>query len=321
MTPWTPRLWESLHENCTISFEKTSIILHCIHTNRNFKTTGQNKSEPKEAGCSQSAVSKHVNRKLSGRTKMWKKNMHNRLREPQPYEDCQAKSIQECVWTSQGMDWGWGQGIKNHNGHKRDFHSASRSPPEGTLSWVLNSIRTSFPTHVPGPDYICTWPALVDYLYSSQTLPHCEVFYCPGVQFWAFLSMPCLPVYYLGLFSLIVIACCLPWFHASPWIQSCLASNVVFAGDWPCLFYHVFNKTANGSSICWSHITEDFANTRSSSAASTNHGIIRPSEPTRCSSPPAGTTNNTDGGSLWMRFGVYVSQLRIRRLVIRARTH
>ncbi len=68
----------------------------------------------KEAGCSQSAVSKHVNRKLSGRKK-WKKKMHNQPREPQPYEDCQAKSIQEFGWTSQGMDWGWGQGIKSHH--------------------------------------------------------------------------------------------------------------------------------------------------------------------------------------------------------------
>ncbi len=36
-------------------------------------------------------------------------------REPQPYEDCQEKSIQEFGWTSQGMDWGWGQGIKSHH--------------------------------------------------------------------------------------------------------------------------------------------------------------------------------------------------------------
>ncbi len=36
------------------------------------------------------------------------------LREPQPYEDCQAKSIQEFGWTSKGMDWGWGQDIKSH---------------------------------------------------------------------------------------------------------------------------------------------------------------------------------------------------------------
>ncbi len=35
--------------------------------------------------------------------------MHNQPREQQPYEDCQAKLIQEFGWTSQGMDWGWGQ--------------------------------------------------------------------------------------------------------------------------------------------------------------------------------------------------------------------
>ncbi len=38
--------------------------------------------------------------------------------ELQPYEDCQAKSIQEFGWTSQGMDWGWGQGIKSTT-HRR----------------------------------------------------------------------------------------------------------------------------------------------------------------------------------------------------------
>ncbi len=72
----------------------------------------------KEAGCSQSAVSKHVNRKLSGREKCGRKRLHNQPREPQPYEDCQAKSIQEFGWTSQGMDWGWGQGIKSTT-HRR----------------------------------------------------------------------------------------------------------------------------------------------------------------------------------------------------------
>ncbi len=44
--------------------------------------------------------------------------MHNQPREPQPYEDCQAKSIQEFGWTSQGMDWGGGQGIKSTT-HRR----------------------------------------------------------------------------------------------------------------------------------------------------------------------------------------------------------
>ncbi len=46
----------------------------------------------KEAGCSQSAVSKHANRKLSGRKKCEKK-MHNQPREPQPYEDCQVNQF------------------------------------------------------------------------------------------------------------------------------------------------------------------------------------------------------------------------------------
>ncbi len=71
----------------------------------------------KEAGCSQSAASKHVN-KVEWKEKVWKKKMHNQPREPQPYEDCHAKSIQEFGWTSQGMDWGWGQGIKSTT-HRR----------------------------------------------------------------------------------------------------------------------------------------------------------------------------------------------------------
>ncbi len=67
----------------------------------------------KEAGCSQSAVSKHVNRELSGSKKCGRKRCTTN--HPQPYEDCQAKSIQEFGWTSQGMDWGWGQCIKSHH--------------------------------------------------------------------------------------------------------------------------------------------------------------------------------------------------------------
>ncbi len=43
----------------------------------------------KEAGCSQSAVSKHVN-KVEWKEKVWNKK-HNQPREPQPYEDFQAK--------------------------------------------------------------------------------------------------------------------------------------------------------------------------------------------------------------------------------------
>ncbi len=46
------------------------------------------------------------------------KSVEEKDAEPQPYEDCQAKSIQEFGWTSQVMDWGWGQGIKSTT-HRR----------------------------------------------------------------------------------------------------------------------------------------------------------------------------------------------------------
>ncbi len=55
--------------------------------------------------------------------------MHNQPREPQPYEDCQAKSIQEFGWTSQGMDWGWGQGMKSHHTQRvKEFGYSCRIP-------------------------------------------------------------------------------------------------------------------------------------------------------------------------------------------------
>ncbi len=85
----------------------------------------------KEAGCSQSAVYKHVN-KVEWKEKVWKKKMHNQPREPQPYEDCQAKSIQEFGWTSQGM--GWGQGIKSH--HTQTCQEFGYSCRQRRLTWA-----------------------------------------------------------------------------------------------------------------------------------------------------------------------------------------
>ncbi len=68
----------------------------------------------KEAGCSQSAVSKHVNRKLSGRKKFGRKRCTTN-RENRSLMRIVKHPIQEFGWTSQGMDWGWGQGIKSHH--------------------------------------------------------------------------------------------------------------------------------------------------------------------------------------------------------------
>ncbi len=46
----------------------------------------------------------NTQQKVEWKEKVWKKKMHNQLSEPQNYEDCQAKLIQEFVRTSQGMD-------------------------------------------------------------------------------------------------------------------------------------------------------------------------------------------------------------------------
>ncbi len=62
--------------------------------------------------------------------------MHNQPREPQPYEDCQAKLIQEFVWTSQGMDWGWGQGIKSHH-----TQTCSRNLATVVVGGILPGLR------------------------------------------------------------------------------------------------------------------------------------------------------------------------------------
>ncbi len=59
--------------------------------------------------------------------------MHNQPKEPQPFDDCQAKSIQEFGWTSQGMDWGWGQGIKSHHTQTCQFGYSCR---QRRLTWA-----------------------------------------------------------------------------------------------------------------------------------------------------------------------------------------
>ncbi len=71
----------------------------------------------KEADCSQNAVSKHVNRKLSGRNKCGRKRCTTN-RENRVLWGLSSKIDSRIKWTSQGMDWGWGQGIKSTT-HRR----------------------------------------------------------------------------------------------------------------------------------------------------------------------------------------------------------
>ncbi len=50
------------------------------------------------------------------------------------YEDCQEKSIQEFGWTSQGMDWGGGQGIKSTTHRRVEEFGYSRH--QRRLTWT-----------------------------------------------------------------------------------------------------------------------------------------------------------------------------------------
>ncbi len=79
----------------------------------------------KEAGCSQSAVSKHVNRKLSGRKKCGRKDA-----QPTAALWGLSSKIDSRIWVNfQGMDWGWGQGIKSHHtGRVMEFGDSCRIP-------------------------------------------------------------------------------------------------------------------------------------------------------------------------------------------------
>ncbi len=70
-----------------------------------------------------------------------RKQFTTQPREPyEHYEDCQAKSIQEFGWTSQGMDWGWGQGIKTTT-HRR-VKEFGYSCCQRRLTWGLKRRRT-----------------------------------------------------------------------------------------------------------------------------------------------------------------------------------
>ena len=57
----------------------------------------------KEAGCSQSAVSKHIHRKLSERQRCGRKRCTSN-RKPQSCENCQVKAIKTFGEASQGED-------------------------------------------------------------------------------------------------------------------------------------------------------------------------------------------------------------------------
>ncbi len=99
----------------------------------------------KEAGCSQSAVSKHVNIKLSGRKKCGRKRCSTN-RENRRLMRIVKHPIQEFGWTSQGMDWGWGQDIKSHH-----TQTCQGIFPQSVMIWGAMSSAGVGPLFCVGP--------------------------------------------------------------------------------------------------------------------------------------------------------------------------
>ncbi len=102
--------------------------------------------------------------------------MHNQPREPQPYEDCQAKLIQEFGWTSQGIDWGWSQGIKSLFLQSVMIWSTMSSAGVGP-SFFLKTNGTRLPIHFGALHSSFCWPALLSWFHFPAgfgTCPHCQ---------------------------------------------------------------------------------------------------------------------------------------------------
>uniref|UniRef100_A0A8C1Z7L4 Tc1-like transposase DDE domain-containing protein n=1 Tax=Cyprinus carpio TaxID=7962 RepID=A0A8C1Z7L4_CYPCA len=98
----------------------------------------------KEAGCSQSSVSKHINRDVKGRKRCDRKKCTSNRENPG--EDCEAKLIQKCGGDSQRVDCSWSQCFKNHYAqtHARHGFQLSHSLCQATLEQQIASEASRF---------------------------------------------------------------------------------------------------------------------------------------------------------------------------------
>ena len=81
----------------------------------------------KEAGCSQSSVSKQINRAAKGRKRCGRKQCTSNRDNRTPGEDCETKPIQKCGGDSQRVDCSWSQCFKNHHAQTYARHGFQRS--------------------------------------------------------------------------------------------------------------------------------------------------------------------------------------------------
>ncbi len=82
--------------------------------------------------------------------------MHNQPREPQPYEDCQAKSIQDFGGTLQGMDHQVMKSIKSH--HTQTCQGI----------WQQLSSETSYLGGEPGEEELDCCPVVQSHLFRRE---------------------------------------------------------------------------------------------------------------------------------------------------------
>ncbi len=85
----------------------------------------------KEAGCSQSSVSKHINREAKGRKRCGRKKCTSN-RDNRTLERIVKQPIQKCGGDSQRVDCSWSQCFKNHYAQTYARHGF-QGPSQATL--------------------------------------------------------------------------------------------------------------------------------------------------------------------------------------------
>ncbi len=88
--------------------------------------------------------------------------MHNQPREPQPYEDCQAKSIQECGWTYK--EW-TEAGVK---ASRATTHRRVRNLATVVIRGVLPGLRRRRTGLLPsGPSPLFRWEQVLCFIWNQ----------------------------------------------------------------------------------------------------------------------------------------------------------
>ncbi len=132
--------------------------------------------------CSQSAVSKHVNRKLGGR-----KRCTTNREKPQTYEACQAKSIQEFGVGELHKEW-TEAGVKASRAPHKTCRGIGYSCHQRRLTWAKRRRTGLLPS---GPSPLFRWEQVLYFIWKPRVLESggrvekliAQVAWPPGLSF------------------------------------------------------------------------------------------------------------------------------------------